>query len=439
MNYYPKVLKKRLDKCILELHKKRDEYVKRVGKDFTRQRTLTFSKVMEIVITMGASSQGIELLKHFKFCEKTPTSSGLIQQRDKLKPEVFQDLLREFSSTLRKIRKYKNYRILAVDGTKVALPTDSSNHETHVNSNPNSAGFNLLHVNAFYDIFNKIYVDATIQPYRKANEHKGLIQMIKRLDIGEKVIIIADRGYESYNNFAHIDAKGWNYIFRIQASDSSSGILKKCKLPVNKEFDEIISVQMTRRQTNEIKSNPKLYRILPKVSTFDFLPHGDKGLYPLTFRVVCIKLDDDNFQYLITNLSARKFSPDDLKDLYKMRWGIETSFRQLKHTVAMLHFNSKKTEHIKQEIYAKMVFYNYCEMVALHVVIEEDNDKKYTYQVNFTKVVSICNEFLRCYNDKHPPNVEALIKRFIQPIRQERNFPRLIKTQAFVGFNYRVY
>lgn len=39
--------------------------------------------------------------------------------------------------------------------------------------------------------------------------------MIDRSSI-PKALIIADRGYESYNNIAHIQEKGWNYLIRIK-------------------------------------------------------------------------------------------------------------------------------------------------------------------------------------------------------------------------------
>lgn len=50
------------------------------------------------------------------------------------------------------------------------------------------------------------------------NEHKALVNMIDRSDISDKVIVIADRGYESFNNIAHFQKKGWHYIIRSKES-----------------------------------------------------------------------------------------------------------------------------------------------------------------------------------------------------------------------------
>ncbi len=437
MNKYAKSIKRKLDQCIQKLLWNRKEYVHNPKRDFTRNRKLSLRTLIELLITMGAGSQNKEILEFFKFDVKLPTASALIQQRNKLKPSGLQFVLQEFSKSFKKIRKYRGYRLLAVDGSKVPIFRDPDDPETFAVLNQYSDGVNFLHVNALYDISNKLYVDASIDPYKRSNENRGLVEMIKRSPLFKKVILIGDRGYEAYNNIAHLEEKGWNYVIRVKARDKGNGILSKTDLPVGEEFDETVSVLMTRRQTKEIKSNPKLFRQLSNCSTFDFLPKGSKGTYRITFRVVGLKISEDKFQYLITNLDEN-FSLEDLKYLYHKRWGIEISFRELKHTIGLMHFNSKKVEHIKQEIFAKMILYNFCEMITLNVVIKQDNNRKYTYQANFTVAMTICIKFLRSINDKHPPDVETLICKYIYPIREGRNFFRDIKVKQCRGFLYRV-
>ncbi len=39
------------------------------------------------------------------------------------------------------------------------------------------------------------------------NEHKALVSMIDSSFISDKVILIADRGYESFNDIAHCQGK----------------------------------------------------------------------------------------------------------------------------------------------------------------------------------------------------------------------------------------
>lgn len=66
-----------------------------------------------------------------------------------------------------------------------------------------------------------------------------------------------------------------------------------------------------------------------------------------------------------------------IKELYASRWGIETSFRDLKYTIGMLNFHSKKVMCIQQEIYARMVMYNFVQMITSHVVIVKKTKKTY--------------------------------------------------------------
>ena len=78
----------------------------------------------------------------------------------------------------------------------------------------------------------------------------------------------------------------------------------------------------------------------------------------MTFRVIRFKLTDDKYEVLITNLSQEEFTVDELKNIYAMRWGIETSFRNLKYSLSLMLFHSKKTEYILQEIFLLTLLFN---------------------------------------------------------------------------------
>ena len=438
MNNFPRLIRKRLNKCIKKLCENKNEFVKHPDRDFTRNRKISLESLINLIINFKSKSSSIELLEFFGHKVGTPRVSSLLEQRLKLKPEAFLYILQNFAASLKLPRRFKGYRLLSIDGSKVTIATNPNDKETYVQSRKNSKGCNLLNVNALYDICNKIYVDAVVQPYRKTNEFIALVEMIKRSTFNNKVLLVVDRGYESYNNIVHLENKGWKYLIRVKASNIGKGILSKVDLPIGEEFDKRISSLMTRRQTNDIKSKPWLYRCLAKHSTFDFLPVGDKGTYPLSFRIVCVKLSDDNFEYLITNLDD-KFTLDELKEAYFMRWSIETSFRELKYTIGMLNFHSKKVDLIKQEIYASMILYNFCEMITLNVVIKQDKNRKYTYQVSFKEAVSTCLKYLECSRkNQRPPDVEAIIADHITPIRPNRSYQRMVKSQSARSFNYRL-
>lgn len=263
--------------------------------------------------------------------------------------------------------------------------------------------------------------------------------MVDRSPIKGKTIVTADRGYESYNNFAHIERKGWNYVIRVKDLDSS-GILSGLRLPSGGAFDLDVHLTLTKKQTKEVRTHPEIYKFVPSTSTFDFLDLHENLFYSISFRVVRFVLPSGAYETVITNLSAADFPPDEIKSIYNMRWGIETSFRALKYTVGLTNFHAKRQESITQEIFARMIMYNFAEMITSHVVISQ-MDKRHQYQVNFTFVVHVCRHFLRSRDDEPPPNVEALIRKNILPIRPIRpgqQNTRKIRYKSVVSFVYRV-
>jgi len=192
---------------------------------------------------------------------------------------------------------------------------------------------------------------------------------------------------------------------------------------------------LTRKKTKEVKANRALYKILDKKSPFDYLDLHENKFYPMNFRVVRFAITEDTFDCIITNLLKEEFPPDEIKKLYAMRWEIETSFRELKYAIGLSCFHSKKVEYIKQEIYARLILYNYCEIITMNVVIHQ-KDTKYVYQMNYTIAIHICRYFLR--NNISPPDVEKLIQKNLLPVRPGRSDPRKVKPKSMVSFLYRV-
>ena len=265
--------------------------------------------------------------------------------------------------------------------------------------------------------------------------------MVVRSTINEKVIVVADRGYEGYNNIAHIEQKGWKYIMRVKDIDSTGGILCGLNLPKDGEFDVAVSYILTKKQTNAVKARPDLYRILAKnYRAFDFCDLHDNKFYPLSFRVVRVLLPNGEYESFITNLDAAEFSAPELKEIYRRRWGIETSFRELKHTVGMANFHSKKRVFIVQEIFARLVMYNFVSIITVEVIIPA-NGKKHDYRVNFSHAVIVCRRFLRLRNNEPPLDVDALLQKCLTPVRPSRNgqsCTRTITSKAPFSFNYRI-
>jgi hypothetical protein len=139
---------------------------------------------------------------------------------------------------------------------------------------------------------------------------------------------------------------------------------------------------------------------------------------------------------VFTNLTIDEFSFDEIDDLYQLRWGVETSFRELKYAIGLTSFHSKKVAFILQEIYARLIMYNFCEMITMQVIIQQKYTK-HVYQVNFTAAIDFCKKFFCTWKNKHQPDIEALIRKNILPIRKGRMFQRFIRRGRTISFNYR--
>lgn len=344
-------------------------------KDFTRKRKLDFKDMLNILLSMGGNSLKLELMKYFSYVTETATCSAFVQQREKILPEALESLFHSFTSSAVNPNYYDGYRMLAVDGSDLCITHNPKDEENHFHATENAKGYNLLHLNAMYDLCSRVYVDAIVQPGRKENEFQALTDMVDRSDFKEKTIVVADRGYESYNVFEHVAKKGWNYVIRVK-DISSNGIISGISLPDQETFDIEYRILLTRRQTNEIKAHPEKYKFMPKNQNFDYLPVGDKGIYTINFRIVRFPISENTYEVIITNLTEKEFPAERIKEIYHLRWGIETSFRELKYAIGLTNLHSKKAAYIAQEIFARLTMYNFCEMITTQVVIQQ-KDRKY--------------------------------------------------------------
>lgn len=436
MNSYATEVKGTLFQLINSLSDVSYLFCKNPRTDFTRNRKLTFKTMIHMMLTMEGSSLSKEMLEHFEFSTDTPTVSAFNQQRKKIMPEAIDFLFHEFNDFYPGTKKYEGYNLIACDGSDINIARNPDDEDTYFQSTESDKGFNQLHLNAFYNILERRYTDALIQPGRKENEYSAMAAMIDRSKVEGNTIVMADRGYESYNIFAHAERKNWNYLIRVK-DKNSNGIVSGFKIPKQGEFDVTLNTILTRKQTKQVKENKDAYKIMPHKSTFDYLDLHNNKFYPMTLRIVRVKLAEGSYECLITNLDKVQFPPKKLKELYHLRWGIETSFRELKYAIGLTNFHAKKVNYIVQEIFARLIMYNFCELITTNVVIAQ-KATKHLYQVNYTMAIHICRYFFRALDDRRSPDVNQLIQRYILPVRMGRKDPRKVKVQSSVSFLYRV-
>ena len=402
--------------------------------DFSRNRKLSFETTMKFLTLLEGGSIKKELLEFFNYDPHSVTASAFVQQRSKILPEAFEFLFNEFNSAFPAKNMYKDHRLIACDGSDLVIAANPDDKQNYYQTHENIKGYSMLHLDACYDLCNRRYIDAIIQPGANFGEARAMNKMMDRYKGNRNTIFIADRGYESYNVFAHAEQNNLKYLIRVK-DKNSNGMLRALPIPTDNEFDTSVQLQLTRKQNKEIKAHPEIYKFMPQNSRFDYFENNI--FYPITLRILRFKISEDTYECIITNLSKDEFSAKDIKKLYHMRWGIETSFRELKYAIGLTSFHAKKVEYINQEIFARLTLYNVCEIITTHVIIQK-KETNYQYQLNYSLAIHICRYFLRCTKDISPPDVEALIQKNLLPIRPGRKDPRKVKSKSAVSFLYRV-
>ena len=299
-------------------------------------------------------------------------------------------------------------------------------------------GANQLHVTPLYNILSRTFIDLVVQPEPKKDEIGALVEMLKRNTFAQKTLIIADRGFESYNLIAHILEKP-NADFLIRVKQSRSAMREVAKLPMM-ELDCTIRPTITTTQTNEDKQNGYIHLQVSKKSKAGSKTRRGRwdfpSPYPMKLRVCRFLLDNGEFETVATSL-PRSFSLDDIRELYHLRWGVETAFRDWKYTLGLVNLHGKSDAFAEQEIYASLTAFNFASRVCREVVVRQPKNGVYAYKVNFKMVVMLCKEYLRTPRADSEKLSEEIARHTV-PIRPNRQDERNLKAKGFAGFVYRV-
>lgn len=403
------------------------------GKNDLRSRKLSVEKIIHLLIGADGGSLAKEL--HRVGIDATP--AAVSQRRATIPPDVFRDVFRHFNAASVDGETFHGYRLLAVDGTSVNIPRNP-NAPSFVYNDSAPQGYNQLHLNPLFDLCNKTFFDAVIQPEPRKDEIGALVEMLKRNNFDRPTIIIADRGYEAYNLLAHCIEKA-NTDFLIRVKQNHSAMREIAKLPMC-ELDCSISFTITTTQTNEDKRNHYIFLQVPKKSKPDSKTRRARWDFPspykMRLRIVRFQLDTGEFETIATSLPGT-FTVEDIKELYHMRWGIEISFRDLKYTLGLVNLHGKRDTYAEQEIYAAMTMFNLTSRIIRQVIVQQPKDGAYAYRVNFKMATALCKEYFRT------PGAEGAelmrqIARYTVPVRPGRADERNLKVKGFVGFTYRV-
>jgi len=375
------------------------EFVKRhktKKEAFTRARKLGFVKTMLIKLNFAKRSGAVEVYKFFReiVMEEPVSRQAYEKSRNQISYTAFEELFEDSAglaistedSTL-----YKGYRVMPIDGTTVQLDKNEETKEIFGKSTPQE-GKVFARISMCADILNDTVLDGRIAGY-DVGERKLAMMHIEK-DICENALYLLDRGYWSFELAESIIKRGRKFLIRL-ASNSLKAVTNNNQ---NSGYVEV------RRKT-------KTYRL----------------------RFYSLQLESGEMEYLITNLNEAEVIDEELKELYGLRWGIETKYNEMKNRLLFEDFTGKSELIIKQDFYATLLIMN---MIAFAVMAAEGNipakERKYEYKINKNTAIGMLrNNLIRAVLEDNPKRNSMMldklmkdISRCIVPIRKGRHNKR---------------
>ena len=374
---------------------------RRTPKDFTRNRKLSFS--MNILLILSALKHSIQtgidqFLIDTDTVFDTYSKQAFSKGRQRILPEAFLELHKksvEFFYNEADYETYFGHRVLAVDGSKINLPYNRELLDIY-GSQKSTNGLIQSLVSCLTDVMNNVIIDGIMAPFDSSERELAKQNITNSVNmLTDNDIILFDRGYPSSELMQFLDKNGSKYIMRCDATFLG----KLLKTHIENDF----------------------------VTTHKFVKSG----ITLTFRVVRFPISDGTTEILVTNI-LDEFDIADFKQLYNLRWGIEKTYNCIKNKFELESFSGTKPICILQDFYANLMLYNALAMVMYEnnkeLAKKGDTETKYIYKTNenqavnkirenLIKAVITENEFER---DRLFTKIRKQLQKEVVPVRPNR-------------------
>lgn len=316
-----------------------NKHIRNVEKDFKRTRKVSFPDIIMYTIGNTRSSVALEAERFSKHLEAGEISgAALCKARQKIKYTAFKELFEATAAASLRDKCYRGYHLYAVDGMKGELPnTPELSEKYHASKNCDTP---IFHAVSTYDVLNEMFIRSEFH-FGAANERELACEMLDSVMLdhnykNEAQIWIFDRGFPSLNLIQKLLKHDRKFVMRV----SSSFLKEVNEFRKSKYVDRLVHVSYTeqRMRSNHVKSD---------------------GICEFNLRCVRIKLSSGEEEILVTNLERTEFPKRDMKELYRLRWGIETSFNYLKNAAFVEEFTSRTENGLVQDYFVSLLMYNF--------------------------------------------------------------------------------
>ena len=348
-------------------------------KDFTRKRKMDFKKLIHYILNKRGLSTNMEINNFYdKINENTElTVQSLLNQRLKLNPDVFLELnkeyLRGFYTEYKDIdvKTYKGYILKAIDGSDFEIPNTQRSRETYGRiKDKTGESIPRTSVSMCYDILNKYIIDVIPEKYRTSEISMAKRHVKKDKDITEdyESIYIMDRNYVSMESIIFFNKRNVKFLSRLKSTYYQKEVERM------KSDDEIVELEHTEgrlRKKNFEEESMRQYAKKQKSTRV---------------RIIKYRLETGEIEYLITNIEEFKY--EEIVEIYRKRWEIETMYFSLKSKLQIEKFTSSNEIIIKQDIYSGVLVYNMIQTMK-NEAEEKIEQKKYKHEMKVNENIAI--------------------------------------------------
>jgi len=419
----------RIEQLFLEMH---SEWVKKKARQkenpgsWTRQRNMPLIDILICTLAKKGLSAIMEL-RHFfqaaKKAEQTVSKQDYLRQRQKLNPEVFKALNRNYPRRFysgQEAEEWLGHLVMAVDGSRAEVPNSEENRKTYGESeNKYGKAVARANISALHDVFNRFVLDIGIHHYRdnEIAEAKKHIRALKGI-IGERpVLIMFDRNYASLEFVDFLEKSGVKYLIRLHKGDyeaEQAGMKSK---------DEEVVLAYTKHRLRQLKKkSPSRAAELEQRQS-------------VKVRIIKTVFDNGEQAAFMTNMSEG--SASDIKRLYRKRWSIEKKYHTLKNKLKFESVTGKASIYVKQDFWAQMLVSNIVQDLIneaeCHAAKKAKKKRlKYEVRVNENIAIGLFKEkFIRLTMEEDDRQKAEMyrqliadMERNIVPVRKLKSAPR---------------
>jgi hypothetical protein len=318
--------------------------------DFTRQRQLTFPRLMLFVLQQTLKSiqrhlhEFLDELAQGQIFEPL-TSGAVTHARAKLKESAFTELNREcvlptVYGPEHPIQRWRGHRLMGVDSSLVRLPESQELGQTfgwkEASNQHGSTGtrYPEARLSVVYDLLNRIGLDARLEP-STVGEVALALQQLEHLQPGD--VEVNDRGFTGY-------------LYLVSVAQRDRHFIARCSTGSFLAAQELFRL-------NQANQSKEVWLFAPP----DQKAQCQRLGLPLKMRVrlVSLRLPSGELEVLATSLLDPALYPtEEFLTVYHWRWGHETFHLMLKGRLELENFSGRTVEAIRQDTQAAVLLAN---------------------------------------------------------------------------------